>query len=82
MKKKCRGTDDFLRMSKEDVEKMYAGAAREAVAQTHAAGLPTCHAMRAAKRVTGCIFSSLTAIRNTSTPIEEGDAILERYGLT
>ena len=80
MKKKRRGTDGFLRASKEDVEKMYAGAIREAVAQTHAAGLPTCHASD--KEGYRMCFLFPDGRREYFNTIVEGDAILGRHGLT
>ncbi|HOW53877.1 MAG TPA: hypothetical protein PLR60_04400 [Syntrophorhabdaceae bacterium] len=80
MKKKCRGIDDFLRMSREDAEEMYAGAARKAIAETHAAGLPTCHASdKEGYRM--CFIFPDGHKEYFNTP-EEGNAILERHGLT
>lgn len=34
---------DFRELQKEEIEKLYGEAAAEAVAETHAAGLPTTH---------------------------------------
>ncbi len=80
MKKKCRGIDDFLRMSKEDAKGMYARATGEAVAQTHAAGLPTCHASD--KEGYRMCFLFPDGHREYFNTPEEGNAILGRHGLT
>lgn len=80
MKKKCRGTDDFLRMSREDAEEMYAGATREAVAQTHAAGLQTCHASD--KEGYRMCFLFPDGRKEYFNTIEQEEEILKRHGLT
>lgn len=80
MKKKCRGIDDFLRMSREDAEEMYAGAARKAIAETHAAGLPTCHGSDIEEHRMCFLFPD--GHREYFDTIEQEEEILKRHGLT
>jgi len=67
-------------MQDEDLaDKIFAGAVRKAIAETHAAGLPTCHASdRKGYRM---CFLFPDGHREYFNNIEEGDVILEKHGL-
>ena len=67
-------------MQDEDLaDKIFAGAVRKAIAETHAAGLPTCHASdREGYRM---CFLFPDGHKEYFDTIEEGNAILKRHGL-
>lgn len=67
-------------MQDEDLaERIFARAVRKAIAETHAAGLPTCHASdREGDRM---CFLFPDGHREYFNTIEEGNVILERRGL-
>jgi len=60
-------------------EKIFAGAVKKAIAETHAAGLPTCHASDR-EGYKQC-FRFPDGHKEYFDSIEEGDAILEKHGL-
>ena len=65
---------------KDLAEKIFAGAVRKAIAETHAAGLPTCHGSDT-EGYKMCFLFPDGHREHFNTP-EEGNAILERHGLT
>lgn len=60
-------------------EKIFAGAVKKAIAETHAAGLPTCHASD--REGYKLCFRFPDGHKEYFDSIEEGDAILEKHGL-
>ncbi len=70
---------EFATMSIEDRERLGAESVKKAIAQTHAAGLPTCHASDTEGY--GLCFLVPDSHREYFNTIEEGDAILEKHGL-
>ncbi|OPX97588.1 MAG: hypothetical protein A4E60_03212 [Syntrophorhabdus sp. PtaB.Bin047] len=70
---------EFATMSIEDREKLAAESVRKAIAETHAAGLPSCHASDREDYKLCFLFPD--GHREYFNTIEEGDAILEKHGL-
>jgi len=60
-------------------EKIFAEAVRKAIAETHAAGLPTCHGSDIEGYRMCFLFPD--GHKEYFDTIEEGNAILERHGL-
>jgi len=60
-------------------QQIFAGAVKKAIAETHAAGLPTCHASDR-EGYKQC-FRFPDGHKEYFDSIEEGDAILEKHGL-
>ena len=70
---------EFATMSIEDRERLGAESVKKAIAETHAAGLPTCHASdREDYKLCFLFPDNHKEYFNTT---EEGDAILEKHGL-
>lgn len=70
---------EFATMSIEDRERLGAESVKKAIAETHAAGLPTCHASD--KKGYRVCYLFPDGHKEYFDSIEEGDAILERHGL-
>ena len=64
---------------KDLAEKIFAGAVKKAIAETHAAGLPSCHGSDIEGYKMCFLFPDNHKEYFNTT--EEGDAILERHGL-